>query len=72
MRPKIDANAERAHIGGGLEDANWARYPGGMDGKREREPADAATDDHDYPWIASLVPAFANASLSRMRCSALP
>ncbi len=45
MRADMDADAQRAHFGGGLEHPDAARRAGGVQGQRERQPADPAADD---------------------------
>ncbi len=45
MRQQVDADAERQHVGRGLEHAR--RDAGLVQAERQRQPADAATDDQD-------------------------
>ncbi len=54
VRPEIDADAERKNFGCGLEHADAARGAAGMHGQRQRQPADAASDDDDVHVSCAL------------------
>jgi hypothetical protein len=47
MRPEINADPEREDFRRGLEHADAARRLGGVDGQRQRQPANAAADDDE-------------------------
>ena len=47
MRAEIDADPERADLGRGLEHPDPAGGSRGVDGERQRQPADAAADNDD-------------------------
>ena len=50
MRQQIDADAERQHVGSGLEHAR--RDAGLVQAERQRQPADAAADDQHIGLVA--------------------
>ena len=45
MRADMDADAERAHLGRGLEHPDAARRSRGVQRQRQRQPADPAAND---------------------------
>jgi hypothetical protein len=47
MGAEIDADAERAQLGRGLEYADAGGSLGGVKGERQRQPADTAANDDD-------------------------
>ena len=48
VRADIDADAERAHLGRGLEHPDAAGLARRMQRQRQRQPADTAADDDDF------------------------
>ena len=55
VRADMDADAERPHLGGGLEHADAARRPRGVQRQRQRRAADpAADDDRVHAAIVSM------------------